>query len=249
MDKLPNAPLQEVIFELRWGLGYDSRSKQEMDLGFEMAQGRFQRLVQQSFPHHRRLTPPGLPLPLLSHNVVHQFWKAENTYPLLQLGPGLFSQNDTEKNYVWEGSFLPQLRESLGWLAEAYEQPLEPVFLNLRYIDAVALKDYHVQGDWLDFVAESLKIRLENHFDPGGGVLNFQINQSFALDNGSALNIVVSNGRNAADQEPVLVWQTAVIQSENLEWETLLDWAKDAHQKTRQIFESMTKGRLYDSFK
>ncbi|MBV6443665.1 MAG: TIGR04255 family protein [Haliscomenobacteraceae bacterium CHB4] len=249
MEKLLKAPLQEVIFELRWGLGYDSQNKQEMDLGFDMAQGRFKRLVQQSFPYHRRLTPPGLPLALLSHNVVHQFWKAENTYPLLQLGPGLFSQNDTEKNYVWESGFLPQLRDSLGWLAEAYEQPLEPVFLNLRYIDAVALTDYHTKGDWLDFVAESLKIRLENHFDPGGALHNFQINQSFALGNGSELNIVVSNGRRAVDKEPLLVWQTAVIQSENLKWEGLIDWVKEAHQKTRQIFESMTKGSFYESFK
>lgn len=106
-EKLPKAPLREVIFELRWGLGYDPSSKQELDLGFDMAQGQFKHLVEQEFPFHRRLTPQNFPLSLFSHKVVHQFWKAENTYPLLQLGPGLFSQNDTEKNYVWD--FRPAL--------------------------------------------------------------------------------------------------------------------------------------------
>lgn len=106
-EKLPKAPLREVIFELRWGLGYDPSSKQELDLGFDMAQGQFKHLVEQEFPFHRRLTPQNFPLSLFSHKVVHQFWEAENTYPLLQLGPGLFSQNDTEKNYVWD--FRPAL--------------------------------------------------------------------------------------------------------------------------------------------
>jgi len=249
MKKLPKAPLQEVIFELRWNLDFDPATRQDLDLGFEMAQGRFQRLVEREFPFNRRLPPPGIPFVLLNHTVVHQFWRAENTYPVLQLGPGIFSQNDTESNYEWEGSFLPQLKRSLDWLAEAYQRPPEPVFINLRYIDAVKLADYNRGDNWLDFISESLKIRLENLFDPEGALRNFQINQSFALENDSELNIVVSNGKASPGKEPVLVWQTAVIRAGNMEWDKLLFWAEEAHRITHNVFESMTKGILYDSFK
>jgi uncharacterized protein (TIGR04255 family) len=249
MQKLPKAPLQEVIFELRWNLGFDSTIGQHLDPGFEMAQGRFQGLVEQEFPFNQRLLPSGIPLVLQNHTIVHQFWKAEETYPVLQLGPGIFAQNDTEKNYEWEGSFLPQLKRSLNWLAEAYRQPIEPAFVNLRYIDAIQLRDYSTENNWLDFIAEALKIRLENLFEPSGKLRNFQINQSFGLENDSELNIVVSNGITSSSKEPALVWQTAVTKTGNIEWGNLLSLAEEAHSETHKIFESMTKGMLYDSFK
>jgi hypothetical protein len=53
IEKLPNAPLQEVIFELLWVTEND----------------------EQGFP-------------------VHQFWKGENEWPVVQIGPGILVVND-----------------------------------------------------------------------------------------------------------------------------------------------------------
>lgn len=249
MKKLPNAPLKEVVFELKWQLTVNPETNQELDMGFDMAQGRFQNLVKGDFPVHKRRLPVGMPLEFMSYHIVHQFWAGEGEHPVLQLGPGIFSQNDTERQYEWESKFLPQLQKSLEYLETSYGYAPETLAVNLRYIDAIRLADYEHGGNWLGFVSEALKIRLENNFEPLGALKNFQINQSFLLENGSELNIVVSNGVEPDTNEPLLVWQTAVVHEGNMAWDDLLSWVAYAHETTHRVFESMTKGDFYDSFK
>jgi hypothetical protein len=40
MSRLPNAPLQEVFFEIRWALVPGKETGQIIDEGFELASGR-----------------------------------------------------------------------------------------------------------------------------------------------------------------------------------------------------------------
>ncbi|MCB9287418.1 MAG: hypothetical protein H6560_08885 [Lewinellaceae bacterium] len=49
MPKIPKAPLQEAVFELRWDLDVAPDTQQEMDMGFELAQGKLQALPQKNF--------------------------------------------------------------------------------------------------------------------------------------------------------------------------------------------------------
>jgi uncharacterized protein (TIGR04255 family) len=60
MPKLPKAPLQEAIFEIRWDLDIDPSSNQQLDLGFSLAQGKLQEIVKEQFPDYKRKLPHGL---------------------------------------------------------------------------------------------------------------------------------------------------------------------------------------------
>jgi len=46
MPKLPKAPLQEAIFEIRWELNVDPTTNQVIDNGFQLAQGKLSRARQ-----------------------------------------------------------------------------------------------------------------------------------------------------------------------------------------------------------
>ena len=99
MAKLPNAPLQEAVFELRWTLDVSTDDQQEIDAGYELAHGKFQAAAEADFPVYRRLFPASIPPALLNYKVVHQFWREDQQFPVLQLGPGVFTVNDTDQNY------------------------------------------------------------------------------------------------------------------------------------------------------
>ena len=47
--KLPNAPLQEVVFEVLWELQEDEAGM-PYDAGFDLAQGVFARMAKECFP-------------------------------------------------------------------------------------------------------------------------------------------------------------------------------------------------------
>ncbi len=54
MSKLSNAPLQEVIFEVRWPLQPDESGRQLMDREYEMALGKFQAALKTDFPYRTK---------------------------------------------------------------------------------------------------------------------------------------------------------------------------------------------------
>ena len=90
ISKLPNAPLQEVIFELRWKLDFDPGSQSQTDKDFQFAFANFSALSSNKLKHKVILKPSAVPDILFLNRPVYQFWAAENQYPVFQLGPGSF---------------------------------------------------------------------------------------------------------------------------------------------------------------
>jgi uncharacterized protein (TIGR04255 family) len=58
--------------------------------------------VTKEYPHHEELPAASVPDELAGHIVQHRFRKSENNWPLIQIGPGLVTLNDTN-NYTWKG--------------------------------------------------------------------------------------------------------------------------------------------------
>ncbi len=80
MSKLPNAPLIEVIYELRWDV------KDEQDLGkFQYLHGDLYAAKKIEYPLREILISVDVPVGLLINNPVYRFRSKEN-YPLFQLG-------------------------------------------------------------------------------------------------------------------------------------------------------------------
>jgi len=246
MNKLKNAPLQEVIFEARWEPVLDPANKQWRDEGFKFALGKFQESIADRYPLTRELIPTDFPEHLLIHKPLYQFWSGEGIWPVLQIGPGVFTLNDTEKNYEWERSYKPALTSALEHLDQAYARELNFVNYSLRYIDVVKVGDYAF-GDWASFVAENLNFRFENQFDARGALREFNFQQVFDLEDGSGLRISISNGKQDSE-EPVFIWQTAVLGNERRSRGELLKWVTRAHDITSDVFKDICKKDFYASF-
>ncbi len=98
-DKLKNAPLQEVVFEINWRSQSDDFGN-EFDLGFDLAQGKFAEYIHELFPVHKRpntmqqLPEFGQP--------VHQYWTDEGVLPVVHHGPGILTIHQVEQNYIWK---------------------------------------------------------------------------------------------------------------------------------------------------
>jgi len=151
-----NAPLVELIAELRWGdstptaqapgqavvvrLALPGTKDEEMymHLSAIMSRGGYSRL--------ERLLPPGVPLP--PTQVACRFRPSDPSAqsPLFQVGPRVFTANALPPYRSWV-SFGPVVEQGVSWLFEAHERAgLKPPALNvamIRYIDAF---DGHLTG-------------------------------------------------------------------------------------------------------
>lgn len=247
MSKLPNAPLKEVIFEIRWALKPDLRSGQILDEGFELASGRLSTIVEKSFPYYRRILPQDLPEQMLLYQVVHQYWTGENKWPVFQLGPGIFTINCTDEAYDWENNFRSLIKDGIDWLLQSYKQSLNIRFASLRYIDTIKVDDYGgIDGGWQSFIKAHLNFEYNNHFNTRGRQKQIQINQTFELEDGSDLQLQIADA--VHNNEKALAWQTAIIRKAVFDVDKLLAWADHAHSITHELFKEMIKPDLYASF-
>ncbi len=250
IEKLPNAPLQEVIFEIRWDLNINSSSNRESDNGYAIALGKLDNLLKNDFPYRVDKIPGDFPTQLLNYSTTYQFWKGENIWPVLQFGPGIFTVNDTDEKYSWKNTFFPMIEKYTNCLFEAYNQNINLNFCSLRYIDAVKLEDYQVtdKDKVLPFIHNSLKIELHNHFNTPSPLESLNLNQTFRLEGGSVLNINIATGIDKKNHEPKLVWQTAMDKKGRFTRNEMLEWCKHAHETISPLFKEMTRGKFYDSF-
>jgi uncharacterized protein (TIGR04255 family) len=247
MAKLPNAPLQEVIFEIRWSLQPSEESGQLQDSGFELAKGRLSTILENELPVHKRIVPSEIPEQLLIYRAVYQYWKGEKTWPVVQLGPGIFTVNCTEEWYDWEENYFFLLQKAIQWLIQAYRQPLQFAFASLRYINVIKVAEYEgIEDGWQAFISKWFNFSFDNSFNTRGRQREIQINQVFEMHDASSLQIQLSDGKQ--NNEPALIWQTAVLNKQLFTPEHLIEWASEAHNTTHQLFQEMIKPELYASF-
>src|ERR1017187_4183186 len=194
MAKLLNSPLQEVIFEVRWSLK-PSGDGQMTDPGFELAGGRLSTILEKQMPVYKRILNSNFPEQLIFYNVVHQYWKGENQWPVVQLGPGIFTVNCTDEWYDWDNNFFPFIQEALQWLIQAYKIPLQFAFASLRYIDGINVNEYGgIANGWQNFINEHFNFSYSNNFNTRGKQKGFQFNQQFEMDDQSTLQIQMGQG-------------------------------------------------------
>lgn len=246
VEKLPNAPLQEVIFELHWKLDVDPASGIAYDSNFDIAAGRFDVLASTKLPFSRRLIPSLAPLIAFPHKPVLQYWKEEGIYPVMQIGHGIFTANETEKNYQWH-DFKAVIEEGLEWLHKSYKNNLFIEFVELRYIDAIEITPED-EKNLLDYLNKNLNVSIVNSNEIPGSLSDFQLIQKLRLDNGDSLNLVFANGVRNIEQSKVLLWHTSVSNSSQIKRDNLTDWVEKAHQVCSDLFRKMISPELYERF-
>jgi len=152
-QKLNRAPLIEAIVEIRW------KARPQGDPNYNLVIGK----LSESFGDYPEYQPLNADVPVQlaaqMHMVQHQFRAAPNGWPLIQVGPSIFTLNQTEA-YDWEGDFRQRAIAAVETFFKAYPKSdaLDIESTLLRYIDAIDL-------DWekenlLEFLDKKLKAKV-----------------------------------------------------------------------------------------
>ncbi len=208
-----NKPLVEVIFELRWEL-QELAPGMKIDPHYKILIGRIYDKVKDEYPFHEQLPTATMPDEIAGYIVQHRFRKGRDKWPLIQIGPGIITLNDTEGD-AWE-DFKQRLNRVVDVLFDAYPEAEKNLKINwalLRYIDAVDF-DYE-KNDIFSFLSKNLKIRIEiyeklfEETEVEKSPLDFDLKFSFPAKKPRGA-IYLRFVRGKRKNEDALIWETQV---------------------------------------
>ena len=243
--KLPNSPLQEVIFELVLNQEVDSNGN-PIETSFDLAQGVFNRSITQDFKH--TVINPSLPNNIrIFPRIKYQYWTNKNQWPVVQFGPGILTVNDTDANYEWK-KFYPLILENVERLIKSYGKDLDINKVSLRYLDAVEIEGADSE-EKLNFINNHFNINLINNYSiKNATLLGLNIIQTYKLEDGSTVNFSIIDGKSKSNR-PAVVWQTQVNNTKVKTFEDLSNWLESAHSVTSDLFKDTITKEFYGSFK
>lgn len=251
---LKNKPLVEAIFELRWEL-QELAPGMKTDPYYRIIIGRIYDKVSNEYPFHEQLPTATMPDEIAGYIVQHRFRKDKDKWPLIQIGPGIITVNDTE-GYLWE-DFEKRIIQSINTIFEAYPDPKNNLKFNsvvLRYIDAIAF-DFEKESIF-NFLKEQMKTSINFHPElfEGTGVkeqpLGFDLRASFSSVKPKGA-VHLRFVRSKVKESDALLWET-IVQSTTedvpKDQDEIIDWVKEAHDLTDGWFFKLIEGELLRRF-
>jgi uncharacterized protein (TIGR04255 family) len=261
---LKNKPLVEAIFELRWELeeysekdrGFNEiKDARGVDPHYQLLVGRLYDRISKDYPFYEKLPAAKIPEEIAGYIVQHRYRKKENRWPLIQIGPGILTVNDTE-GYIWE-DFQKRIEQIIRELFSLYPNPRQNLIIKrlmLRYVDSVKF-DFD-NNDIFLFLKEKLKTDINLYKKlfqntkvepiPSNFDLRFEFNSSEPEG-----QIFLRFGRGKKDNENVLLWETLVkIENNNIpnNPKDISKWINKAHNLTDDWFFKLIEGELERRF-
>jgi len=252
---LSNKPLVEAIFELRWALE-ETGPGLRRDPHYTLLIGRLYEQLGEEYPFHQQLPSAVIPGDIAAYLVQHQFRKGEDQWPVVQIGPGIITVNDTD-TYVWE-DFHNRIVEAVNTVFKVYPTPdhgLVAESLLLRYIDGVPF-DFQT-GDVLAFLRKKLKTDIGLHHalfeDARVNAMAKALDLRFAFESAEPKGTIrLRFVRGHVQNSDALLWET-VVESQSADLPALPDgigpWAEAAHEVTHDWFFKLIEGELLERFK
>ena len=251
-----NAPLIEVIAEIRWALqDVMAPSGVRIDPHFQAFAEDFRSAAaEKGFGFVERVVPENVPLEMVPYNVVFRYRKRQNQWPCMQIGPGVLTVNHVPPYKGW-AEFEPHVASMIDMLLSTYPVPERYLHLNLlelRYIDGFQEKlrmtkpgpfiREHLQlhQDFPEAVLELCAGTLDD-VEPSG-VYRFPVREP-ANTTGS-----IQVGTGQANNEPAVLatfkLQLQDPKSIELDRGVLARWYSDAHKTVRNMFQGVTSDEL-----
>lgn len=252
--ELKHKPLVEAIVEVRWTLESPAQGI-ERDPHYKFLLGRLFDRVHKDYPEHEQLPTATIPDEFVGHAVQHRFRSAPAEWPLIQVGPGILTVNDTDK-YTWE-DFRARSVAAVDNLFGAHPKPgaLRIEALVLRYIDAVDF-DY-AKEDVFAFLKANMKVLAglpRNLFDYPGvkrAPQHFSWQAAFACEKPQG-SVSVRFATGQRQQNPSLVWET-IVESSGSGMppmpQEFAAWMDAAHNMTHDWFFKLIAGNLERRFR
>lgn len=260
MSKLKNAPLIEVIFELKWG----KTTQKDNELIIEFSQeeqalmpGKFQLYAEGAGFGYLEVIKNQPPIP---HLVKYRYRERPESYPLYQLGNGIFAINQTDIGgfeYDWD-DFKAHIDKGVKLFEQSYPFPIKDlplIEIQLRYRDAIEAQDNECI---LAFVNENLNVG--NLILPPDLTDNEDIdtecpNASLTLQVGCKKpngQIICQINQGLKDGKKAFIFDFIIISKVNVFAEitsqTLIDWCTEAHKHHQTIFKAIFSDKLRATF-
>lgn len=243
MERLPNAPLIEVIFEIRWPV-------KNTDL-YEMQKcqylhGDLYALLKDQYKYRESLVPPDFPMETYLNKPAHRFRAKKNGYPGVQVGPGIVTLNTIDELYDW-AAFEKQCLKLSEKLFDVYSFKKEDQLqLALKYFDFFNF-DFQ-KDDATLFLKNKLHIEInQNFYDKNTPLSAIGIALQYQTDIGNYLSSI---GKKTLNNKDGLLLQHSMTGKHIKPDLTILgSWLGKAHDVCSTAFKNMTKGELYESFK
>lgn len=245
---LPNKPLIEAIAEIRWG------KESELDPAFQIIIGRLYERLQGDYPEIEDLPIAQVPPAMTVHLVRHRFRRVKEGWPLVQIGPGVLTVNETEA-YRWS-EFSTRVKTALAKLYDAHPAPegINISQLLLRYINAIEV-DYLSQ-DLIAFLSAKMRtvISIPRELFQQTAVaekphgLSIQLTFPTETPRGG-LHVRFGTGRKK--DKPALIWELQMRSTtpDLPEMPGGFDaWLEAAHGLVEHWFFEIAKGELLESF-
>ena len=246
---LSNKPLIEAIFELRWQLPSD-----RADTNYPLFVGRLYDRVESEYLVHKPLPTSMIPQEVAKYVVQHQFRVGNDRWPLIQVGPGVVTLNDTE-GYTWQ-DFGQRAKSLVSAIFQAYPKPdeLRIASLLLRYLDAFEFT--YANEDMLKYLSDKLKVAVSFPLQLFEGVRvvkqpkGLNLLAAFPLEKPKG-TITIKFGSGTHADRPSLIMETAV-RSEAPDLPRMPDgfeeWIEAAHKLTDDWFFKFIEGELERRF-
>jgi len=252
--QLKRKPLVEAILEIRWELLAGDPGA-AVDPHYKLLLGRLFDRVQDSYPAYEELPTASFPDQLIGHQVQHRFRVAPGAWPLVQVGPGIFTLNSTGDYTSW-GDFRARALAAKKSLFEAYPRlsDLKTSQVVLRYINAVDF-DYTKNGVF-EFLQSKMGVQVSlpsglfsrhsvSPFPP-----HFSWESSF-LSSVPEGNLLLRFATGQREKRPSLVWETTFDSKDHLVpgmEDGFEAWLDGAHQLIDDCFFELIKGDLEKEF-
>lgn len=251
IKELRNKPLVEALFEIRWAL--NGPPGIAVDPNYQLLIGQLYSQIRERFPQHVRLPTAEIPEQMVPFTPQHQFRPGAGRWPLVQLGPGLLTVNDTEA-YVWD-SFKELCQYTASALFEVYPQTVSTLRItevSLRYIDADLL-----EGEaFLKFLQKlkidvSLPTSLFEDGRVGDSTLAVGLTLEFPTSEPRGTIRLAFNQGRKSDKE-ALIWDTRVTSRSGdapTEPARIVEWLEMAHLLTHDWFIRLIEGELLEKYR
>lgn len=250
--ELKNKPLIEAIFELKWDL-QDLPNGGKGDPNYRILVGMLYEKLNQDYPFIEPLETASMPDEMVAHIVQNRFRVDEQKWPLMQIGPGIITINDTE-NYKWE-DFEERILKVVSTFIDIYPNPqnLNINSISLRYINAIG--DFNNSDNMIQFLKEKMHTNVEFHeklFENTGvraEPLGFDFKTTFKSINPEGA-VMLRFAKGEFEDVSKLVMETMVISiGEDIpNKDEIQEWIKKAHTLTDDWFFKIIEGELEKRF-
>ena len=250
---LTKKPLVEALLEIKWILESKEGVAPPFDPSFELLPGKFHEALRNQYPEVENLPITLVPSEITAYQVRHRFRVSKNGWPVVQVGPGVATFNDTE-GYTWE-SFKAGALEMVSALKKARPPDVFPPLkgLLLRYINGCRF-DYQ-KSSLLDFLDKKMKVKvslpqgvIDNGAPARPEALNVALSYPIATPK-ATLQVRFATGK--LKEEEALIWEIW-CSSENPGFSmgdaAFANWLEGAHQAAEKCFFKLIEGELQKEF-